>query len=242
MKTRLILILSIFISSLTCYGQLNGNLLKVKGNATLYQIPEIMLVNIPLQVTDSLYENCSEKLTKIHHDLKKKLVANGIKKKSIKSDRLSVSEKTSWSKQGRIPDGYMGSINVKIEMKHTFKNLNSIINTLKEGSFNFGYNVNFKLSEEQKSKLLENAIELAISDAKNKAAIIAKNFDVKLVEIKEVNFGYSQPSYDMLTRESDAVFFMLEEEEESDEALTLNINPKKIQINKTINVIWKIEK
>jgi len=227
--------------SLTCFAQLKDNVLKIKGSAILYQIPELMYVNIPIRVSDSLYENCSYKLAKIHKDLKQRLIKNGIKKTNIKTDDLSVGEKTKWTREGRIPDGFQGSVSMKIEMKYSQEKLSVVINTLKDEVFNFGYNVDFGLSEEQKAKTLEKSIELAIDDAKVKAQIIAKKMNIKLLEIKEVNLGYSGGGFDILTPE-DNVLFCFDEEEEAEEKIEINISPKKIRVNKTINVIWKIER
>ena len=237
-----ILTFIILVLNLTCFAQSEANVLKIKGNAILYQIPEIMYVNIPIQVSDSLYENCSFKLAKIHKELKQRLIKNGIEKINIKTDDLSVGEKTKWTREGRIPDGFQGSVSMKIEMKYSQEKLSVVINTLKDEVFNFGYNVDFGLSEEQKSKTLEKSIELAIDDAEVKAQIIAKKMNMKLLEIKEVNFGYSDGDFDILTPESEAVFCVIEEEEDSDESVEIYISPKKIKINKTVNVIWKTER
>ncbi len=228
--------------NLTCFAQAEDNVLKIKGNAILYQIPEMMYVDIPIQVSDSLYENCSFKLAKIHQELKQRLIKNGIKKTDIKTDDLSVGEKTKWTKEGRISDGFQGSVSVKVEMKYSQQKLNVIINTLKYEAFNFGYSVNFGLSEEQKSNTLKKSIELAIDDAEIKAQIIAQKMNMKLLEIKEVNFGYSDGGFDILTPESDTIFCMIEDEDVSDGTLEIDISPKKIKINKTVNIIWKTEK
>lgn len=228
--------------NLTCFAQAEDNVLKIKGNAILYQIPEMMYVDIPIQVSDSLYENCSFKLAKIHQELKQRLIKNGIKKTDIKTDDLSVGEKTKWTKEGRISDGFQGSVSMKVEMKYSQQKLNVIINTLKYEAFNFGYSVNFGLSEEQKSNTLKKSIELAIDDAEIKAQIIAQKMNMKLLEIKEVNFGYSDGGFDILTPESDAIFCMIDDEDVSDGTLEIDISPKKIKINKTVNIIWKTEK
>ena len=236
-----LLIITILVLSITCFAQLKDNVLKIKGNAILHQVPEIMYVNIPIGVSDSLYENCSIKLSKIHKILEGRLVKNGIKESNIKTDNLSVGEKIKWTKEGRVQDGYQGSVSMKLEMRYSLKKLSIVINTLKDKEFNFGYDISFGLSEEQKSKTLEKSIELAIDDAKMKAQIIAKKMDIKLLEIKEINFGYSSENFDILTLEDEAVFCVMGEEE-ADEEISINISPEKIKIAKSINVIWKIEK
>ncbi len=241
---QLSLILSLLLLNFISFGQTENNLLKIKGNASLYQIPEIMKVNIPLQVKDSIYENCSKQLAEIHQKLVTTLISNGIDKKWIKSDNLNIREKTKWTKKGYLPDGYFASIDVRIQMKHTFEKLNAIINTLKKNEFKFGYDVDFKLSEEQKAKLLESAIEHAIKDAKNKADIIAKNLNIQLLQIKEINYGYSKGDYDILTPNYETAYCITadeEMEEDDDIELILDINPKKIGIKKSINIIWEIK-
>ncbi len=239
---QLFLILVLLLLNFGSFGQLHDNLLRVKGNASIYEVPEIMNVNISLQVKDSIYENCSKKLTAIHKKLVTALINNGIQKMWIKSDNLSIKEKTKWTKKGYAPDGYAAYIDVRVQMKHTFDKLNVIINTLKKNDFRFGYDIEFKLSEEQKSKLLERSIENAIKDAKNKANMIAKNLNIKLLHIKEINYGYSRDSYDILTPNYEMKNDILEEEEEDDDSnLILDINPKKVGIKKSINITWEIE-
>ena len=238
MKKRITLIvLNIFLlSSITVYSQLKDNLLKVQGEAILYVTPEILVVNIPIQTKDSIYENCSKSLVNKYNQFKGALIKNGIAEKLIKSDRLNINENYLWDQRERKFDGYIGSINVEIEINYSPDQLNSIIETLKNDSFKFGYNLSFKLSENQKSIQLENAIDLAIKDAQNKSKIIAKSLKIKLSEIQEINFGYTSSTNDLLTTENQ-VFFMAD----SDSKIELNLNPQLISIRKSIGIIWKIE-
>lgn len=235
-----VLIFLVLISGFACFAQTKNQVLKIKGSAILYQIPEMMHVNIPIEVTDSLYEACSFKLEKIHKELKKKLVKNGIEESFIKTDRLSFGEKTKWTKDGPISDGFQASISVNIRMKHSSQKLNQIINTLKDEKFNFGYRVSWGLSEKQKSESLEKSIELAIDDANTKAQIIAKKMNLQLLEIKEVNFGYSGGGFSDLTPEHDIFFSMAPHENLSVKTVAIDVNPEKISIRKTVNVIWKV--
>lgn len=65
-----------------------------------------------------------------------------------------------------------------------------------QGAVNF--HLSFKLSNEQKDKLLQKSIELAIEDAKTKAKHIANALNVNLGEIREINFEYVNYEEDML--------------------------------------------
>jgi uncharacterized protein YggE len=217
--------------------RVKDNLLKVHGEAILYVTPEILVVSIPIRTIDSIYENCSQSLVNKYNQLKEALIKNGIEDKLIKSDRLDINENYLWTEKERKFDGYVGSINVEIEIDYSPDKLNSIIETLKDDSFKFGYNLSFKLSESQKSVQLQNVIDLAIKDAQNKGEIIAKSLKIQLAEIQEINFGYTNSINDLLTFENKSVSFLAD----NDSGIELNLNPKMISIQKRIEIIWKIE-
>jgi hypothetical protein len=237
-KTITFLLVGILLfSSMSVSSQVNENLLKIQGDAIIYAVPEVLIVNIPIQTKDSIYENCSKELINKYNQLKDALIKNNIDEKSIKSDKLSINENYSYLSHERKFDGYVGSINVTIELTYTANKLNSIINTLKNESFKFGYNLSFKLSENQKNTQLEKAIELAIRDAKNKADIIAKSINITLVGIQEINFGYTNSRNDLLIVENEMVFSIMDDDVE----MEINLNPQMISIHKSIGIIWKIE-
>jgi len=239
MKNRFtFIILNIFLfSTITAFSQLKDNLLKVQGEAILYVTSEILLINVPIQTKDSSYENCSNSLVNSYNLLKSALVKNGIEEKLIKSDRLNISENYSWNQGKQIFEGYVGSINVNVELNYSPDKLNSIVETLKDDAFKFGYNLSFKLSDKQKSTQLEKAIELAIKDAQNKADIIVKSLKIKLGEIQEINFEYNNTATGPLTLEAKSMFVRTG----GDANTELNLNPQMISIQKNIGIIWKIE-
>ncbi|MGV8090426.1 MAG: SIMPL domain-containing protein [Mangrovibacterium sp.] len=251
MKNRktFILFSILFLIIMNLYSQEKNNLLKVQGDAMIRTTPEILVVNIPIQTKDSIYQNCTEKLISQYNQLRDSLIKNNIDEKFIKSDRLSVSENYKWKNQRgpdgyvRIPDGYIGRISARVELEYTVDKLNTILKTLMSDAFKFGYNINFKLSEKQKDTQLENAINLAINDANTKAKIIAENLNIKLSKIKEINFGY-KPSYDyFLTREKEVyIKGKGDVHDHDDRNIELDLNPQTIQIQKSIAIIWEIEK
>lgn len=238
-KTTLTVILIIFVS-LKAQPQEKDNLLRIQGDAFVSATPEIMVVNIPIQHKDSVYERCMEVLALKFNLLKKSLNQKYIPEKSIKSDDLNIQENFKWNQREQVPDGYIGRVNVVIEQKYTPDNLNIIINTLNNEKFNFGYNVTFSLSEEQKDSLREKVIKLALEDASIKADIITKKMNIKLSEISEVNFGGTRYNNDYLTMEEEEseVFYIVEDGERVER---ITLNPKMLQIQKSIVVVWKIE-
>jgi uncharacterized protein YggE len=223
------------VFSLTALPQANKRLVKVQGNAIFQAIPELMLVNITLSAKDSVYSVCSDVLIDSYNALEKDFIKAGIEKENLKSDEISIGEDSRRLPGGeREKVGYSGSVSITLKLPHTPKLLNTVINTLSNGKHNASYYLRFKLSNKQKDDLLKDAIELAVKDAHTKAMHIANSLKVKLLEVKEVNFGYTSFNGDRLTPRIVA----FGEQRKGGDALDLN--PQSIGVQKTIGIVWAI--
>ncbi|NEN25493.1 SIMPL domain-containing protein [Cryomorpha ignava] len=223
---------------LTMSAQNSESVLKVRGEAVLKAVPEILNVTIPIQEKARTYEACTNQLTATFNALHEALVKAGIDEKKIFSNRLSITEDYNYQDRTRILIGYIGSITLSMELEHTEKNLNMLMSTLNDERFNFGYDVSFSLSEKQKDALREAAIKQAVEDAKTKAATLAEALNVRLLEIKEVNFEYSDGGNDILAMQKSMRF----EANMSDGGNDIKLNPQEQEIRKSVGVIWRIAK
>jgi uncharacterized protein len=239
---RILTTLSVLLlSSLCLSAQLSGNLLKVQGQSVISETPEDMTINITVKSKDSVYEKCSDKLIARYNKLIYELVQAGIEKDIIQTGNIDINEIFNWEDRTRKFEGYNGTISIYISSKYDQKRLNSIIKSLKSNDLNLSYNVLFQLSTEQKDKLLQKSIENAIKDATNKAEIISHSMGLKLTGIKEINFGYVSPEIDNLTQESLA--FCVEGEVLGESTTSdLMLNPQKMEVVKSIGIIWEIGK
>ncbi len=220
--------------TLNTFSQIQNNLINIQGNAIISEIPELMVVYISVESQDSIYSKCSDKLINNYNILQKAFTENGIST-TLKSNGLEIDENYSGSYRDRKRDGYKGKIKVTLKLPYNSEALNNVMNTLKANKFPLNYDLAFTLSEDQKKRLLNEAIELAIKDASTKARIIAKSLNVELSEIQDVNFGYTNYKYDILVAET------LELDDLEEVGGKLPLNPKEIQIRKTIGIVWKIK-
>ncbi len=237
MKTKILLALSIFIS-LNSFAQLEANVIRVQGNSIISEVPELMIVRITIISEDSIYSKCSEKLISNYNQIEKSFAKNGISKGELKSEGVNIDKKYSWQDKGRVEDGYQGTISADLKLQYSAENLKMVMKTLGNKLINFSYNISFDLSNEQKDKLLQQAIELAVKDAKSKAEYIAKSLNVELREIKDVNFGHSN-GYGDLLRKNNEVYFVAEDSNSMSKE-GINLNPKKVSVEKSIDIVWNI--
>lgn len=231
------IILSIGILSMS--AQNSDSVIKVKGQAEMKAVPEILSVTIPIQSKARTYQDCTNQLTSTFNDLNAALVKAGIAKEKIKSNQLSITEDYSYQERERVLVGYIGNIRLSMDLEHSQKNLNTVMNTLNNERYNFGYQVGFSLSEEQKDKMRQEAIKEAVKDARAKAETLAKALEVKLIDIKEVNYEYSEGGNDILMLQKSMRY---DSAEASSGSNNIQLNPEEMTISKSVGVIWRIAK
>jgi uncharacterized protein YggE len=235
MKKLLILSIAFF-----SFGFLSAQTptLKVKGEATVKAVPENLNVSIPLNAKEISYEATSDELMRTFNALKKALVKAGIEEEEIKSNSLRIDPEYQYMKGERNLIGYMGSINVSLQVAHNQNNMNAIVNTLKDEQFNFGYSLSFSLSEEQKDSLLEEALNQAIEDGKRKAEIMSSALEVKLLTLLEVNYNYLTGGPDPFQPIMRAEMYDMK----ANVAEEISLNPSELEIRKEVGLIWQVGK
>lgn len=237
MKVKFVLLQILVFGCLNSFSQLSSNELKVQGESHFSVTPEEMIVHIDVNTKDSIYSICSEELLKRYNLLIEILTTGGIEKEFIKTRDFKIKENYDWEKGVRIPRGFIGSINVILTSKYSPEKLNSIIGTLKNNDKEFTYSVSFQLSEKQKNELLEKSIKFALEDATLKAKLISESLNLKLVGVKEINFGYTPPREDYFA--SGDIFESYFLEDKMSDGIVLN--PQKIEIRKSIGIIWEVK-
>jgi len=236
MKTKQLLITLLFLIIITIsgYAQDSVDKITVIGKASLKAVPENMIVTIPLMVQDSVFETCSDELIHKMTRIKNGLHDLGIKKESIKTDNLSIRDKYEFIDRKRVRVGYNGSVTIQMEEKYSPEMVSKIISLLKD--YQMIYNLDFKLSEDQKQKLTDMAIKEAISDAKYKAQLIATASAIELKRISKIIYDYNEFGNDiLLRRESKDIRIS------GESSLSTTLNPSELSIEKKIQMEWIIE-
>ncbi len=236
MKTKLVFLFVLLAGLSGLSAQVNRNVLKVEGEAVVYETPENMNINIPLSVKDDNYAKCAKQLNEKYTKLVVEFSKIGIDKGLIQTSNLGIHDTYTYVNNEQKFDGYIGSININIEKAFDTNILNNIINLLNSGDSKVTYNVSFNLSPQQKDKLKKTTIEKAIADAKSKATIIVESLGLKLAEIKEINFKYPSTDVDPLMNET-----RIELLRSQDEVSGLQLTPQLREIRETIDIIWQIE-
>lgn len=115
------------------------------------------------------------------------LIALGLTKEEMETRNLNFHPVTKWDqKAGEQIIGYRAENSIVIKTKKLEKAGEITDTAVKSGAEMIG-NLTFSLSDEGKEKLLDQAIEKAVQDARRQAESTAKAAGVKIVGIKEIN-------------------------------------------------------
>jgi uncharacterized protein YggE len=213
-------------------------LLRVEGIARMTEVPEEVIVSINLNVKDSLYQTCFNKSMQSLKELKAYFKKNGIDPKLIKSKNVAVNEAFEYRHNKRMKIGYVADIALEIKAPFTQKFSNALLTSLDHESMDINYNIGFGFSDEQKTKLRQKAIELAVTDARQKAETIAKAAGLKLAGIQSINYGSQSASFRQLDMVYKQEFNSVTGAARANNFGVVDLNPKEQQIQKSISIEW----
>ncbi|WP_075601713.1 SIMPL domain-containing protein [Saccharicrinis aurantiacus] len=211
------------------------NKINVNGIAQVNEIPKEIIVSIDLSIKDSLYQVCFDNSLQALEQLKSHFKSNGINPKNIYTKNLVVNENYEWQKNKKVKVGYSSTINLELKEIYTQKYSKALLNSLNQENLDLNYRISFGFTEEQKTKLRKDALQLAIKDATEKAEIIAQASGLKLSGIANITYGTS-PSVNPRT---DIVYEkQLMNSSSNRNSAGVNLNPKEQMIQKTVYIEW----
>jgi uncharacterized protein len=241
----------LLIFSVNSNGQLNSSQTKdhtllVKGTAIIKQIPELIYVSINVKSESQDYSDCQNQLLIKIEKVKSAILKHGISKDLIKTNEITINEKKEFINGKTVNTGFVGNISIIIESPYSIDISNKLLTAFKSDSLVLNYTVGFRLSESQKAKLRQEAITLAIDDAKEKASLIAKSTDIKLLNINSITYLDDDMTYlrdrDIIrevVRSSQDVFVAIRGNES--DTPNIDFNPKEIGVIKSVRIEWTIE-
>ena len=114
--------------------------------------------------------------------------------------------------------------------------------TMKKTDYKFSYSVEFILSDSQRQNLVNYAIENSVSDAKQKAEIIARAAGLELIKIKSITYPNEYKQYDfeadMFNRVKYRAPMIAMATGGEPDSNGISINQEEIAIEKTVTIEW----
>ncbi|MGB8490616.1 MAG: SIMPL domain-containing protein [Bacteroidales bacterium] len=251
MKTIIIILTGLFILSNSTKGQLGtpevkDNTLLVKGTAILKQIPEIIYASVNVKSESENYSDCQNKLLAKMDKVRSSILKQNISNDLIKTNNMTINERQEYVNGKNTKTGFNGNISLIIESPYSPEISKKLLTAFTTDSLVLNYSIGFKLSEKQKSQLRQLAITKAVEDAKERAFLIARSSDIKLIKLNSIVFLDDAITY---IRDNDIIKEEIRPTQEVFVAVggnnpgrpDIDFNPKEIGIVKSIRMEWTIE-
>ncbi len=217
------------------------NNIEVVGTASVKAIPELMIVDIPVNIEDSTYVACSNNLQKKLSDLQKSMESAGVLEKQLKVLNFSIRENYEYNHklQKSVKIGYRGQGNLQIEEIYSADLLQKIIKVLEKNESTFY--LRFELSKNQKDILRKQSMEKAVADAKEKAHILSKASAVILGDIIKISYGKSIAQDDVNYQLRKEIMIRGVSADEKDYSVEADLSPKEMSISTNVILKWAID-
>ncbi|WP_430812530.1 MULTISPECIES: SIMPL domain-containing protein [unclassified Carboxylicivirga] len=214
-----------------------NNKLRVEGTAKIKAVPEDIIVSVDLTVKDSLYQVCFNRAMESLQHLKTIFKKNGIDPEFVKSKHIRVNENFEWHKNERVKTGYIAHLALEVKNTFTQKFSASLLKSLDRDDLNVNYRIAFAFSDEQKDRLQQKVIALAVADAQQKAETIAQAANVKIMKVAAIHYGNPgntpQPLFYKADQESDRMV-----SSGARNFAGVELNPKEQELRETIVMEW----
>lgn len=178
-----------------------------------------------------------KELNEDSESLKNELIRFGFSKEQITMTDFSVTDNDEeYNKRPKGKKKYEGHRGIMMKYNFDYDITAKFIEKLAAGSIDYVFKFKFELSEEKKKTIRTQLIEQALSDAKEKAQLIAETYKVKLKRIIKIRYGEQSftPNIEVRTVElvSDTVTLR---------SLGRVIGSPSVDYCETIEVTWEFE-
>lgn len=212
--------------------------IRVKGQGTVSMSPDCIEIDINLSETYVAYEQSMEAAAESLEEIREVLKPLEFSKKDIKTRRFNIDSKYD-SKRNKDGDyeryfvGYKYTNELSIEFDNDNKKLGKVLYGLSKCASTPEFSIKYKMKDY--SEMKELLLERSVVDAKKKAIIISKAAGVKLGEIINIDYSWSDIN---IYHKDNVIYESMDCCESSIEAIDLEAED--LSTSDTVTVTWEI--
>ena len=153
--------------------------ISVDGKSEIKALPDEALIRVSLTTKAMKTAEATEGLNKKAAAVTTALKKSGVENYELKADNYFVNINRVYTKGTSKDSGYVASQTLRVLVKDTGEDLVKVIEAL-HNNVDMGFQLEFQLSDNKKKEYETELLQLAISDAKNKAELIANSQNVQV--------------------------------------------------------------
>lgn len=172
----------------------------VSGEGEVTTTPDRAEINGGVQISESTVASAQDKGNQIISKITQDLIQLGINRDDIKTAGYSLYPNYDFRGGSQRITGYSLNVTLKVTIKD-FKNINTAIDTMTADGANQVGGVTFTLSEEKRLEIENQAREIAINRAKEKANSLSRISGVRLGKIINIAESTNQAPVPLFARD-----------------------------------------
>lgn len=208
----------------------------ITGKGKVSAKPDIVYLRFPIKILHGNYATAVKNLDKTVASLRNCVTANGIDKNELKTVDFRVNTLTKWNDKTSEYEFSKFEAHHDLVLQLPFKTelIDTMINDIVKLEDNIEFQISFGVKDPNSHK--QQLIENAIADAKKNALIIARSAEIKLKEILNINYSFSEVIF-----RSDLDYNYNSCMMETTDDIMPDLNPDDIDVSESITVTWRIE-
>ncbi len=164
--------------------------IKVQGKGKISTPPDTVIISFDIQSISKDYEKCIGDINKRTEALRSEIEKAGRGRTDLKTSDFSISVQTKYTGEKRVFDGYKGRHTLHIEVASNKELFNNVLKHVSQGYS--GAEINLTFTVKDKKALEEATLVEAVRSAKRNASILAEAADLKLGNIQQVDYGWTE--------------------------------------------------
>ena len=213
--------------------------LVVKGIGKATTSPDLIVLNMNLEVSAPDYEKTMRCSTEMLDKLRAAVVSAGHDGKELKTTNFNINTKyESYRENGGHKQRFAGYVcyhGLKLEFDLDMPMLGATLGAIAKCEANPNFNIKFSIKDP--TAVSEQLLEDAVENAKRKATVLAKAAGVSLGAIQRIDYNWSEHH---LYSRTDYQFNELMVCEAAS-PMAMDIEPEDINVSDTATVVWAIE-
>ena len=216
---------------------MNNREIIVKGIGKTSSTPDLIVLNLNIEVTAQDYDKTLQRNSEIIDKLREAIVSAGHNCKEIKTTIFNINTKYErYRESGGHKErftGYTSYHNLTLEFDLDMSVLGKTLGEISKSGVKPNLNISFTIKDT--NAISEKLLESAVENAKQKAIILTRASGVTLGTIQRIDYNWSEHHYYSQTdyRFNDVVC-------EEIGSYSMNIEPEEINIRDTATIVWSI--
>jgi uncharacterized protein YggE len=164
--------------------------IKVQGKGRVTAQPDIVVLTFDVEEKAREYSECINNLNQRTAALRADIESVGRRQNELRTSNFSIRVDHKYKNGRHVFDGYLGSHTLHIELPAEKDLLNKVLGQIARG--HSGAEVKLTFTVRDKEGIKQAALREAVRTAQNNARMLAEAASVKLGQIQEDNYGWTE--------------------------------------------------